>query len=81
MFGGERTCEWNLGLPRAGERRRSNFGSEVIPGEKCFEGKLHIDNGRSIVATPRVPGDQEWRDATKEPPSITKKLAIKDSTY
>ena len=76
MFGGKRECEWNLGLPGAGERRRSNFGSEVIPGEKCFEGELHIDNGRSIVATPRVPGDQEWRDATKEPPSITQKLAL-----
>ena len=81
MFRRERACEWNLGLPGAGERRWSNFGSEVIPGEKCFEGELHIDNGRSIVATPRVLGDQEWRDATKEPPSITKKFAIKGSAY
>ena len=81
MFKGGRACEWNLGLPGVGERCRSNFGSEVIPSEKYFEGELHIDNGCSIIATPRVLGDQEWRDATKEPPSITKKLDIKGSPY
>ena len=57
MFRGKRAYEWNLGLPGAGERCQSNFGSEVIPNEKCVEGELHIDSGRSIVATPRVLGD------------------------
>ena len=81
MFGGEKACEWNLGLPGAWERRRSNFGSKVIPSEKCFEGKLHIDNGHSIVATSLVLGAQEWQDTTNEPPSITKKLAIEGFAY
>lgn len=43
---------------------------------KNYQGELHIEEGRSIVITPRVPGDEQWRDATREPPSIKQKLDV-----
>lgn len=59
----------------AGERRQSLL-SELREGEKCFEGELHNEVGRSIIVTPRVPGDEKWRDFNKEPPSLTQKLDL-----
>jgi hypothetical protein len=41
---------------------------------------LHSDERCSIVSTPRVPGDNMWRDATIKPPSITQKLDVEGFT-
>lgn len=60
----------------AGERRRSSVSPFSLERGKNFEGELHIEEGRSIVTTPRVPGDEQWRDATREPASIIQKLHV-----
>ncbi|KAG0616113.1 hypothetical protein M758_5G091300 [Ceratodon purpureus] len=63
-----------ISLPR--ERRQSSFGSFSLQHGKRYQGELFSEDGRSIVCTPRVPGDSMWRDAIREPPSINEKLDL-----
>lgn len=35
---------------------------------------MHVEEGRAIVTTPRVPGDNMWRDVIRELPSVNEKL-------